>query len=389
VPYYRDLESKGVFSLDNIKSLNDIEQLPILSKEIIRNTPYLFISERFRRRELSPIKTSGTTGKSLTVFVNKESRRQEYAFFSRFKEWAGIDDSQENVTFAGRTIVAPERDKPPFWRYNQKMKNHLFSSYHLSQKNLRDYFEKLKSIQPHFIDSYPSSIYTIAKFMYDNDLSGIHPKAIITSSETLLGFQRDLIETVFGCRIYDQYGAVEQVIFVSQCEHGKYHIHPEFCYVEFLRSDGSHARPGETARLICTGFINKAMPFIRYDIGDTAVLAMDQSCDCGRHFPVIEKIIGRSDDILVMRDGRQVGRLSPVFKVSPSIKEAQVIQEDYDRITLNIVPGQTFEKNHVEAIVYELKKRVGAEANIQIQIMDSIPRTSAGKFRAVISRVQH
>ena len=388
VPFYKELYQKGIISPDQIKSIADIEKIPILSKEQIRENPGKFLAEGIRKSDIIVINTSGTTGKTLKIFVDLDSRRYAYAFYSRLKRWAGINCKLKNVTFAGRTIVAPDRKRPPFWRRNIKMNNFLFSSYHLSPANLTHYVNKLLQIRPHFIDSYPSSIYTLAKYMHEENISGIHPKAIITSAETLLDFQRKVIEDVFKCPIFDQYGCAEQVVFVSQCEKGSYHIHPEFGFVEFLREDDTKAELGEPARLICTGFTNRAMPLIRYDIGDTGILSKNQNCPCGRNFPVIEHIVGRTDDILVGLDGRHVGRLDPVFKGLQSIKETQIIQEDLDNVTLKIVPGDNYKESEGDIIVYELKKRLGSQTNIAVDIVSALPRTSAGKFRAVISKVR-
>lgn len=387
VPFYRELCLKGVFTLEKIKGIEDIGNIPLLNKESIRQNPRKFLAEGFREKDVVVINTSGTTGKTLKVFVDSDSRRYAYAFYSRLKKWAGVNCKKQNVTFAGRTILAPDNNTPPFWRRNFKMNNYLFSSYHLSPSNLKHYVDKLQKIQPHFIDSYPSSIYTLAQYMQEENISGISPKAIITSSETLLDFQRKTIEEVFNCPIFDQYGCAEQVVFISQCEKGTYHIHPEFGYVEFLRNDGTPAEPGEQARIICTGFTNRAMPLIRYDIGDTGVLAKNQSCSCGRNFPVIEHIVGRTDDVLVTRDGRHVGRLDPVFKGLQSIKETQIVQEDLDNVTLKIVPGDNYLQSDADIIVYELKKRLGSQIKISVEIVSEIPRTSAGKFRAVISKI--
>lgn len=386
VPFYKDLVKRSEIRIENIKGIADLEKLPIISKEEIREYPERFLAEDVGKKDLIVINTSGTSGKTLKIFVDKNSRRNGYAFFTRLQIWAGVHRKHKNVTFGGRTVVPPNASAPPFWRKNIILNNYLFSSYHLSPKNLKHYVEKLKEIQPHFIDSYPSSIYTIADFMKENSIDDIHPKAIITSSETLLDYQRRTIEQVFRCPIYDQYGSAEQVVFVSQCERGTYHIHPEFGIVEFLREDGSKAGPGEPARLICTGFTNVAMPLIRYDIGDLGVFS-EKKCPCGRNFPVIENILGRTDDMVVTRDGRRVGRLDPVFKGLQSIKEAQIIQEDYDEIVVKIVPGKDYKEKDGDVVVNELKKRLGSQANVSIHIVDEIPRSSAGKFRAVISKV--
>lgn len=387
IPFYRDLvRTKGI-DVKDVKGSQDIKKLPIITKEQIRENPRYYLAEGFSQNDLLVINTSGTSGKTLKIYVDKDSRRHSYAFFTRLKLWAGIQGWPPNVTFAGRTIVPPDVDHPPFWRRNSATNNYLFSSYHLSWPNLKYYVEMLQKIRPYFIDSYPSSIYIVAKYMKENGLNGIRPKAIITSAETLLGYQREIIEEVFQCPVYDQYGAAEQVVFVSQCEKGTYHIHPEFGIVEFLREDGSEAMPGELARLICTGFTNRAMPLIRYDIGDVGVRS-DEKCQCGRHFPVVEQIVGRNDDILVTSDGRQVGRLDPVFKGLQSIKEAQIVQEDYDTIIVKVVAGKTFTDSDTHVITKELKKRLGSQVSVTVCLVDTIDRTNTGKFKAVISKVR-
>ena len=387
VPYYKKLVSNGEIDVTKINSVIDITKLPIINKEQIRKNPQEFISHEFKENKLIVINTSGTTGKTLKIYVDKNSRRYSYAFFSRLKYWAGVNGKHNNITFAGRTIVSPESNTPPFWRVNRAWNNYLFSSYHLSTKNIKYYVKKMKKIQPYYIDSYPSSIYAIAKYMHENNIDGIEPKAIITSSETLFDSQREIIEKVFNCPVFDQYGCAEQVVFISQCEKGYYHVHLEYGIVEFLREDGSTAEPGENARLICTGFTNKAMPLIRYDIGDTGILS-NKKCICGRNYPVIEKIVGRTDDILVTKEGRQVGRLDPVFKGLQTIKEAQIIQEDYDKIILKIVPGVGYKNSDIQNVIWELKKRLGENSEIIVKKVVEIPRSANGKFRAVISNVK-
>lgn len=387
VPYYRNLVNNGEIDRAKIKSISDIDKLPILSKEKVRKNTDLFISDKFNKNDLISINTSGTTGKTMSIYVSKESRRYAYAFFSRFKKWAKIDGHGKNITFAGRTFISPDCKSPPFWRKNIILNNYLFSSYHLTQNNLRHYIDSLNKIRPLYIDSYPSALYTLAKYAKKNNQRVVSPKAIITSSETLLESQRELIQEVFKCKIYDQYGSAEQVVFVSQCEKGKYHVNPEYGYIECLNDDGEPVATGEPGKLVCTGFTNSAMPLIRYDIGDTAIFS-DEVCSCGRHFPVIKKIIGRKDDVLIMEDGREVGRLDPVFKGLHSIKEAQIIQTDYANIILKIVPDEDFEKKDVNSVVLELKKRLGSNVSVDVDIVEEIKRTKSGKFRSVISKVR-
>jgi len=84
----------------------------------------------------------------------------------------------------------------------------MFSSYHLTQQNLPYYIDEMAKFNPELIDSYPSSIYIVAKFLVENGGAGlIKPKGIVTSAATLFEEQRELIEEAFKCKVYDQYGA--------------------------------------------------------------------------------------------------------------------------------------------------------------------------------------
>jgi phenylacetate-CoA ligase len=175
------------------------------------------------------------------------------------------------------------------------------------------------------------------------------------------------------------------VVFASECERGTLHLHPEYGITEVL-SHGKDAQVGEPGELICTGFQNWAMPLIRYEIGDTAIRS-DSTCSCGRHFPSLKTVIGRIDDTIVTPDGRHVGRLDPIFKGVGGIKETQIVQERVDYLIVRMVRGQGFEPKMAQAVIDELKKRVGERVTVELVYLDQIERSSTGKFRSVVSRV--
>ncbi|HEX8948217.1 MAG TPA: hypothetical protein VF790_04600, partial [Dissulfurispiraceae bacterium] len=280
VPFYRDAFHARGITPDDIRTANDLALLPITEKEAIRKNPGLFISREFDRRRLIPIHTSGTTGTPMTFYFTREAIQRNYAFFARFLEGAGVRIGERSATFAGRVFLPQGRGNPPFWRSNWKMRNILFSSYHISERTLPSYIARLEELDPVFIDSYPSAVHTIARFIKDKGVRhGIAPRAIVTSSETLFEHQREVIEEAFRCRVHDQYGNAEMAAFISQCEKGTYHVNPEYGIVEVLGRDGEPKfdEPGE---LVCTGFLNHAMPLIRYRTGDSAVLSRG-SCACG------------------------------------------------------------------------------------------------------------
>ena len=211
------------------------------------------------------------------------------------------------------------------------------------------------------------------------------PKVIVTSSETLLEPQRQTITRVFACPVRDQYGSAEMAGFIAECDRGRYHAASE-CYgvVEVVDARGEPVPPGEIGELCLTGFINPAMPLIRYLIGDAARVST-VGCDCGRAGLVIESIEGRMDDVILTPSGRHVGRLDPAFKGVRGVRESQILQTALDRIVVKIVTDETrdFDPN---GLVENLTERLGPDVKIGLlEYVDTIPKESNGKFRSVKS----
>jgi len=345
----------------------------------------MFVDERHNLKKLVKRFTSGTTGKPLTVYCRSEDLRRNYSFFIRTRSWCGIKIGDRRATFYGRVILPQQQEKKPFWRYDASENNLLFSSYNMSDETLASYCDRLCSFKPAEVRGYPSSLYTVAGYMIKKGYTPFMPKGIFTTAETLFDYQREAIETAFGGRVYDQYGSTEMANFVTQCEYGTYHAHPEYGVIEILK-EGKKVLPGEEGEVVCTGFVNETMPLLRYRLGDSAV-ASDMKCRCGRNFPVIEKILGRCDDLIRTADGRRIGRVDPVFKGIKGIRECQIIQERNDLLILNVITDENFNNDEKEMLRKQVAERVGESMNIEIRNVDDIPRDGRGKFRAVINRI--
>jgi phenylacetate-CoA ligase len=257
----------------------------------------------------------------------------------------------------------------------------------MSEPHLEHYYNKLCEIQPEEIIGYPSNLFILAKFLRKHGLGGIRPRAIFTTAETLLQHQRAIIEEAFERNIVDQYGCTEMALFISQCEKGTYHIHPEYGIVEVIGKDGNPVAPGEEGEAVCTSFINYAMPMIRYRLGDRIVLGMEK-CLCGRNFPVAKRILGRVDDTLTTPDGRPLGGLDAVFKGMSDIYETQIIQTNPDKLVFKMVLGDAFTDKSRTELLREIRKRTGSGMIVEIQTVNEIEKDSNGKFRAVKSELK-
>jgi phenylacetate-CoA ligase len=233
---------------------------------------------------------------------------------------------------------------------------------------------------------YPSALYTIAHYALAHDDLPAPARGVFTTSETVTALARETIEGAWKCKVYDRYGAVEGCLFASQCEHGRYHVSPEAGIIEIVDPNGNPCQPGEIGEVICTGLQNLLQPLIRYQIGDVARWAIEQTCPCGRSMPILQAIEGRLEDTCITSDGREVLRFDTVFKGVYNIKEAQVVQEDPNHFTVYVVPAENFCDQEIEKILANMRLHVG-NVLTEVKPVDAIPRSPSGKFRAVICKM--
>lgn len=361
-------------------------RLPILSKQQVREGGLAFAA-RHRRRGYQDVQTTGTTGTPLRIFCDNAARQLNYAFFDDYIASVGIDPSGKHVVLGGRVIVPPSQRTPPFWRHSVFQNALLMSSYHLQKDNIGTYIEAIQDFAPEYIEAYPSSIYFVARHALQSKRRAFGVRGIITSAETLDTEQREVIERAFSCPVYDQYGCAEMAMFAGQCIYGSYHIRPDYGHVEILDDNDVAVPDGVVGRVITTGFINYAMPLVRYDTGDLGAIDRQSSCSCGLQTPVLTVLQGRQDDVVICGNGSTVGRLGSVLRGMP-VEEAQYVQRVPGEIELNLVPANTFDPSmDIMRIAEALHMRVGKETKIYINLVSQIERGAGGKHKTVVSLI--
>jgi phenylacetate-CoA ligase len=232
---------------------------------------------------------------------------------------------------------------------------------------------------------YPSSLHLLALANRRCGRGALRPKAVYTFSETLRPFQRRAIQESFQCPVFNWYGNTELCANIVECEKGELHLKYEHSFVEVLDANGRPAEPGQTGRLVCTGFGNTAFPLIRYDIGDTATVAASQRSLCGRGGLLIAEVQGRVEAYILTPDGRVVGRLDHLFKDSTNVLEAQIVQNKLQEVVLRIARGTGYGAADESAIRDEARGRLGDAVGIVFEYVDRIPRAANGKFSFVVS----
>jgi len=383
--YYRTLFEEMGFCPDDLSTLSDISKLPILEKETLRNQITNIISQRIPRNQMISGHTSGTTGTAIPLVYTQKTLANEYAAVWRMRKRFGIELDMLHATFGGRLVVPVKQKYPPFWRFNKPGRQVLFSPYHMTLENMKYYVSAIDEYDFDYWQGYPSSIYLIAAYLDENGIKlRKPPRAIFTSSETLLGYQRQLIEKAVSAPIYDRYGNSEFCSSICQCEVGNYHVDMEFGLVEVEKIE--ETEDTYTGHLVCTGFWNEALPIIRYRIGDVVTL-MKKNCCCGRESTPVTMIDGRIEGYIVTPDGKRIGRIDHVFKDMVNIKESQILQDDASSITVKIVSRPEYKAPEEQRLLKEFRSRLGGEIEINFDYVDEIPRLKNGKFRAVISSI--
>lgn len=382
VPYYRAMWEERRRRGDGA-SWQYLENWPILEKTELRKYPRAFLAEDRSPSRMFHDHTSGTTGTSLDLWSSPRTVRQWYALFeARCRRWYGLTRHDRWAILGGQLVTPAEQTKPPFWVWNGAMNQLYLSSYHLSPELIPHYLDAIRKYKIKYVLGYSSAIYSLALGALGQKMHDLGLTAAITNAEPLYEYQRAAIEEAFSCPVRETYGMAETVAAASECEHGSLHRWPEAGIIE---TDHNQPEADGSGDFICTGLLNTDMPLIRYRVGDSGTLS-DEKCKCGRSLPLIKSIEGRSDDVLFTRDGKRVGRLDPVFKSSLPIVEAQIIQESLSAISVRYVPASDFNSNVLPSLAERIRERMGDVA-VSFDEVDEIPRTSRGKFRAVLCKL--
>jgi phenylacetate-CoA ligase len=388
VPYYRSAW-RGILSLDQIRrfTVADLPALPVLEKAAVRDNAEQFLVDGRPVRDHTINHTSGSSGTPIkTYWLPVEMQRSLAMREARSCRFAGVSYFQPRATFSGRMVEPNPESEGPFHRYNWFERQVYFSAFHLRPDTVDRYLDGFRKHHSVWMTGYAHSIYQLARMALDQGLPVPALKAIITTSEPLTDEMRAVIEEAFRTRVFEEYGAVENLFFVCENEYRQKLINPDCGILEVVDHDASPVPVGTPGAVLATGFIRPGQPMIRYRIGDEVLLS-DEPARCGRSMPVLAQITGRLEDTVYGPDGRRMVRFHGIFVDQQNIREGQVIQERLDLLRILVVPKPGYSQTDERAIVSRVQERLGMDMRVIVEPVDSIPRTPSGKFKAVISKL--
>jgi len=376
VPYYKDLDIKP----DTIDDAGALARFPKLTKAIIQTQQRNLCNPAVMSGQTYESLTSGSSGEPTTTwFDNRSWLLCKYALKIRRTLVAGSPWRQRLLIFdetatADGTIAAPVSRNFLLFRQTRLS---VFTP-------LQSQMTALMRLRPTAIYGTPSGVKELCDYAARNNLKLPNIPIVFLASELIPDALRQQIEQQLSARVVGIYGSTEFKEIAHECKFGRYHINFESVYIETEAEDDQ-----TTQRLLVTSLVNKAMPLIRFDIGDYATLGCDP-CACGRESPYLVDIVGREAEFLQLADGRRLSPylLTTAIETTPGLTKFQFVQHADQALELRVVFATSFRRidSSLETLQQHLHDVLGPDIEVPITPVESIERTAAGKHQ-VVTRV--
>ena len=198
VPYYRKIFIDNRWTVEDFQTVEDIKNFPVLTKKIIMDNQKDLIAQNFKYQRPYPITTSGSSGDKLQIFVNDDVFKREAAFNMRAYIEQGAKMYDTPSVWLRRYV--PKDSDSPLWYYDYELKRLYMSAYHLNDRTIQSYIDKINSGNYQTICTYPSSAYILACLCQENKLKLNKIEKIHVTSEKMLNQWYDKVEDVFGIK---------------------------------------------------------------------------------------------------------------------------------------------------------------------------------------------
>lgn len=390
VPYYMKLFQERRIRPDSGVSRDDFARLTPLTKAIIRRESEALVSENLADNKLIANSTSGSTGQAIQFFTDTRSVAYRAAAEIRSNGFAGWQLGDRWATLWGAPMDIP-LGRALRSRLRGIVNRRIFlSSFDLSSERLDNYAHRIREFRPKLLVGYPGPLEALASHCKENRISLPSLTAVVSSAETLWPHQREVIEGAFSVKVFDRYGSREVGQVGSECEyHNGMHISIDRVLVEVLDDQGNPCVPGQIGRILVTDLDNFGMPLIRYDIGDRGVPTDEHMCQCRRGFPKIEKIEGRTLEVVETPNGHRIGGTfwTLLLRSRPGLAQFQVVQSRANGIVIRYVRDREVEQPAFEYFSEKIREKCGPAFLVEFSETDQIDLTAAGKQRLIISYV--
>jgi phenylacetate-CoA ligase len=372
-------------------SFSKWEYIPIITKQEFQ-VDFSEIIGQQNKKTLHIHNTSGSTG---TPFYFAKDK------FCHAMTWAYTDYRlEEHNINLGKTLQARFYGIPlGGLKYRkERMKDFLaarvrYPVFDLSDKKLERVLEDFKSKSFEYFNGYTSSLVVFAKYLIRNNvvLRDICPtlRLCMPTSEVCDDIDRKILEEGFGVKVVNEYGAAELDLIALEDRDGDWVINEETLFIEIVDDMGMPVEPGMEGRVIVTALYNKAMPFIRYELGDRAVLS--DRVKNGRR--ILEKVSGRINDVIKLPSGKVSPGLTfyyiskKLLEDGGKIKEFIIRQKELDRFLIEYTSDQEISQGEIENCLKAMDIYLESNLKLEFQKVAQIERGKTGKLKHFFSEL--
>jgi phenylacetate-CoA ligase len=377
-PYYQKLIGDA-----RIHSWMDI---PIIEKKMLQVPLEDIVTPSLKKDKLFRNNTSGSTGVPFHFAKDKFAHAMTWAHVMDKYRRIGIQYGEDlQARFFGIPLSKNKYLK-------EKIKDFFsarvrFPIFNLSDDVLEIYFQQFLKYRFRYIYGYTSSLVLFAKYLQSKNivLSERCPSLMLTivTSEVCSVEDKILLQDVFGVPVVNEYGAAELDVLAIEDNEGRWVLNEETLFVEVVNENGEEVNAGQEGDVVVTSLYNRAMPFIRYRLGDRAILKNETIN--GRR--IVEKITGRINDVAILPSGRKAPGLTFYYVSKGLLEESGVIKEF---IIKQLKPTQfhfeyvaqsdltEFQKKQVQEL---LNKYLEPGLTATFERKSLIERSGAGKFK--------
>jgi phenylacetate-CoA ligase len=383
VPFYREIFRSARLDPREIRTLEDITAIPLVSKQDLQALP---LRDRVARtvdiRACRTQTTSGSTGVPLDVVFRRRDETILNLGWVRAFLSAGLRPWEK------RAVFTPKKELPlrgSWYEYLGLLRRKDISTWRPAE----EWLEEVTSWRPDALMGYVKVLRLFAEEVRRSERTALAPRLVFTTSEILDDDSRRLLTEVFGSPVVDIYASAEAGCMAWQCPRcSAFHVSADTVVLELL-VDGRQAAPGSAGEVVVTNLHSYAMPFIRYRQGDIAIQSARRPA-CGRNLPLIEGLEGRQDDCIVLRSGRTISYSPFYYSVQsvPGVRRWRIVQEDLDALLVEIEAGTEFGDESRDRIERNLRGVVADEMEIRIVVVEAIDTDPRVKSRAVSSKVR-
>lgn len=335
------------------------------------------LSERFfceRRR------TSGSSGEPFSFWRDRRMTAWMDAAMWAVYRWHGVGPGDRMARFWGRPLAGLDSVTRPV--ADAILRQRRMNAFNVSPEASRAFYRSLLEWEPDFAYGYPTLIRDFVEHLRGfGDGQELDLEVVVTTGELLDDSTRRAVGEFFGCPVVDEYGCSESGILAFECSEGTSHLVPIAAYAEVMDEE-TGGRDTHRGTILITDLYGNVSPFVRYALGDVAVVHPPETCGCGRELPQVDVMAGRTGEFIRTPDDRRIYGAVLAYSVPAGVAKFRVRQTAIDELEGEIVvaPGNE-ETDVVDACRQRWQEAVGDALRVEVRSVDHIGRNSTGKFR--------